>query len=185
MFVCIQYVRMWHPPPTPTPVSGISDYLGFLVGSVVSIATLLPSVSDEGLLGFAALWERLGMPPAKLNTPILWWSGWRTAADYRIIEAFPQRHLSGWFKCFLFVCLFVCLFDFFLQCTCKHACKSVEYKVMWWRNLHRYINLCVVVFFPLLDWQDHSSKTLIRHISIIKLMRICALDKGELKCTAA
>lgn len=43
---------------TPLSVSVISHYLGFLVGSVVSIATLLPSVSGEGLL--EPLWVLLG-----------------------------------------------------------------------------------------------------------------------------
>lgn len=57
-FVCTLCARV----TSPLSVSGISDYLSFLVGSVVSIATLLPSVSGEGLL------KPLWVLPACLRT---------------------------------------------------------------------------------------------------------------------
>lgn len=88
----------------------------------------------------------------------------------------------------MFFCLslFICLFVFFLQCTCRRICKSVEYNVMWCRNPHRYIHLWG--FFRLQDWPGDTrqsrcknSKTRIQHISIIKLIRICALGAWQQK----
>lgn len=88
----------------PLPFSDISDYLSFLVGSVVSIATLLSLVSGERLL--EPLWVLLVRCKSDWECQwqssthqTLWWSRCCTAECSRTSEAFVQRLLLVWFDC--------------------------------------------------------------------------------------
>lgn len=106
--------------------SAISDYLGLPVGSVVPMATALPSRSTKGsrsLSGFfaGALREWLGMPLAKLNSPRQWWCRCSAGADGGIIVASALRRLQFCFDCFMAVSL---CFVLFFSCFIANAWTS-------------------------------------------------------------